>query len=209
MLGQDNKGEDNNIKDELKQDKDKREKKLKLKDDIIDILKTIVIATIVAFIITNFIIVNAVVPTGSMKNTIMPKDRLIAFRLSYLFTEPKRNDIIVFKYPDDESKLYVKRVIGMPGDKINIVEGKVYINDSTEPLPDEYIPPDYFDENGVNVDESFGPYTVPDKHYFALGDNRGNSWDSRYWDNTYISEDKILGKAVFKYYPKPEILWNK
>nr|WP_317359571.1 signal peptidase I [uncultured Tyzzerella sp.] len=173
----------------------------KIKKELIDIIKTIVIAVIVAFIITNFIIVNAVVPTGSMKNTILPNDRLIAFRLSYLFSEPQRGDIVVFKAPDDESVLYVKRIIGLPGETVNIVDGKVYINDSNEPLEDDYIMEEMLG--------SFGPYVVPEGSYFMMGDNRNDSQDSRYWTNTFLPEDNILGKVIFKYYPKIEGLWNK
>lgn len=176
-------------------------KSQKIKRELIDIIKTIIIAVIVAFVITHFIIVNAVVPTGSMKNTIMPNDRLIAFRLSYLFSEPQRDDIVVFKAPDDESVLYVKRIIGLPGETINIVDGKVYINDSQTPLPDEYTMEDMLG--------SFGPYTVPEDSYFMMGDNRNDSQDSRYWENTFLPADNILGKVVFKYYPKIEALWNK
>ena len=189
------KTQDSNIK------KENKSKVQKIKTEIIDIIKTIVIAIVVAFIITNFIIVNAIVPTGSMKNTIMPNDRLIAFRLSYLFSEPKRNDIVVFKAPDDESTLYVKRIIGLPGETVNIIDGKVYINDSKEPLNDSYIMEDMLG--------SFGPYTVPEDSYFMLGDNRNDSQDSRYWEHTFLPDENILGKVLFKYYPKIEPLWNK
>ena len=176
-------------------------KSQKIKKELIDIIKTIIIAIIVAFVITHFIIVNAVVPTGSMKNTIMPNDRLVAFRLSYLFSDPERYDIIVFKAPDDESTLYVKRIIGLPGEKVNIIDGKVFINDQEVPLEDDYIMEDMLG--------SFGPYTAPQGSYFMLGDNRNDSQDSRYWENTFLPKENILGKVLFKYYPKIESLWNK
>ena len=176
-------------------------KSQKIKKELIDIIKTIIIAIIVAFVITHFIIVNAVVPTGSMKNTIMPNDRLIAFRLSYLFSDPERYDIVVFKAPDDESTLYVKRIIGLPGEKVNIIDGKVFIDDQEVPLSDDYIMEDMLG--------SFGPYTVPENSYFMLGDNRNDSQDSRYWENTFLPKENILGKVLFKYYPKIESLWNK
>lgn len=176
-------------------------KSQKIKKELIDIIKTIIIAIIVAFVITHFIIVNAVVPTGSMKNTIIPNDRLVAFRLSYLFSDPERYDIIVFKAPDDESTLYVKRIIGLPGEKVNIIDGKVFINDQEVPLEDDYIMEDMLG--------SFGPYTVPQGSYFMLGDNRNDSQDSRYWENTFLPKENILGKVLFKYYPKIESLWNK
>lgn len=176
-------------------------KSQKIKKELIDIIKTIIIAIIVAFVITHFIIVNAVVPTGSMKNTIMPNDRLVAFRLSYLFSDPERYDIVVFKAPDDESTLYVKRIIGLPGEKVNIIDGKVFIDDQEVPLSDDYIMEDMLG--------SFGPYTVPENSYFMLGDNRNDSQDSRYWENTFLPKENILGKVLFKYYPKIESLWNK
>ena len=131
----------------------------------------------------------------------MPNDRLVAFRLSYLFSDPERYDIIVFKAPDDESTLYVKRIIGLPGEKVNIIDGKVFINDQEVPLEDDYIMEDMLG--------SFGPYTVPENSYFMLGDNRNDSQDSRYWENTFLPKENILGKVLFKYYPKIESLWNK
>ena len=161
-------------------------------------VKTIALALALAFFINSFIIVNATVPTGSMENTIMPNDRIIALRLSYLFGEPDRGDIAVFKYPDDESVLYVKRVIGLPGDTVNIIDGKVYINDNTEPLEDIYIKETAYG--------TYGPYNVPEGHYFMMGDNRNESLDSRYWINTYVEEDKMLGKVYFRYWPGIKLL---
>lgn len=158
-------------------------------------IKTIVVAILVALFITNFIIINAEVPTGSMKNTIMPNDRLIANRLAYTFSEPQRGDIVVFPYPDDESKLFVKRIIGLPGEVVEIVDGKVYIDG--EPLEEDYVSSEITDGTANS-----GPYVVPENHVFMMGDNRGNSEDSRYWENTYLDEDKILGKVMFRYYPK-------
>lgn len=172
-----------------------------LKAEAISWAKTIVGAVIFAYIITTFIIVNASVPTGSMKDTIMPGDRLIANRLTYKFSEPERFDIVVFKYPDDEKKLYVKRIIGMPGETVNIVNGNVYINDSEEPLEDNFV--------REEMRGSWGPYEVPEGCYFMLGDNRNDSLDSRFWQNTFVKKEKILGKAIFKYFPKPGLLTNK
>ena len=132
------------------------------------------IALVAALLIKNFLIINADVPTGSMENTILPGDRFIGNRLAYVFGEPERGDIVVFRYPDDESEIYVKRVIGLPGDTIDIEDGKIYINGSAEPLQEDY---------------------------FMMGDNRNDSWDARYWSNTYVTKDKILGKALFTYWP--------
>ena len=160
---------------------------------LFDWAKIIVLAVLVALLINNFLIANALIPSGSMENTIMTGDRIIGLRVSYWFSDPQRGDIVIFKYPDDESKLFIKRVIGLPGDKIEIVDGLVYINDSSESLPEEYL--------SVTPKGSFGPYEVPEDSYFMLGDNRNVSKDSRYWENTFVHKDKIVAKAFFRYYP--------
>ena len=103
---------------------------------------------------------------------------------------------MIFKFPDDESKLYIKRVIGLPGDTVVIVDGKVYINGSSEPLDDSFCP-----EEPLG---NFGPYSVPEGSYFMLGDNRNYSADSRFWQNTFVKREKILGKAVLRYWPLSE-----
>ena len=95
------------------------------------------IALVAALLIKNFLIINADVPTGSMENTILPGDRFIGNRLAYVFGEPKRGDIVVFRYPDDETEIYVKRVIGLPGETIDKEYGKIYIKGSKEPLQEE------------------------------------------------------------------------
>lgn len=169
-----------------------------IKTEIISWIKTILLAVAFAFFVNNVIIVNARVPTGSMENNIMPEDRLVAFRLSYLFSEPERFDVVVFEYPDsppDRIELFVKRVIGLPGETVTIKGGKVYINDSLEPLPDYFI-------KAPQNDKGSGVYVVPEGCYFMLGDNRNGSSDSREWINKYVSKDKILGKAIFRYFPK-------
>ncbi|MFI3230608.1 MAG: signal peptidase I [bacterium] len=182
-----------NIKQENKKHK---QPKKSIKEHIFEWVKTIFIAFLVAYLITNFIIVNALIPTPSMVNTLMPEDRIIASRLSYIFSEPEQGDIIIFKFPDDESVLYIKRIIGIAGDTISIINGDVYVNNIL--LDEPYLPEDMIG--------SFGPYLVPEESYFMLGDNRNSSIDSRYWQNTFVHEDKILGKAIFKYYPKLEML---
>lgn len=164
------------------------------KKEIFSWLRMIVIAFALALLINNFIIINATVPSSSMENTIMTGSRMMGFRLSYMFNDPKRGDIIIFKYPDNESENYVKRVIGEPGDTVEIIDGKVYINGSTEPLVEDYIK-----ETPLG---SYGPYDVPEGYYFVMGDNRNNSQDSRFWVNTYVYKEKILGKAILTYWPK-------
>ena len=169
--------------------------------EIVSWIKTIVFAVVFALCITQFVIVNAKVPTGSMMDNIKPNDRIVAFRLSYIRTGPKRFDIVVFHFPDDRTQLYVKRVIGLPGETVTIRAGKVYINDNKDPLDDSFV-------RTKPYEEDFGPVTVPEGSYFMMGDNRNNSADSRVWNNKYVVSKDILGKVLFRYFPNFKILYN-
>lgn len=200
---------------------DTEEENVDILAEIISWIKTIIVAVIAAYFITHFIIVNAKIPSASMETTIMTGDRLIANRISYYMGAPERFDIAVFKFPDDENVLYIKRVIGLPGDKLEIRANEIYINDSTEPLEDSFV-------NG-QMDTADAVYIIPkagdkiadfaqyiedaakyDKDndglfdencYFMMGDNRNNSADSRYWRNTFVPEGYVQGKAIFRYFP--------
>ena len=112
----------------------------------------IVAAVLIALAIDNFVIVNAQIPSGSMENTIMTGDRVIGNRFAYSFSDPQRFDIIIFRYPDDESQLFIKRIIGLPGETVEIRDGKIYLNGSDEPLEDV--------QTKETMVGSFGPYTV-------------------------------------------------
>ena len=107
--------------------------------EIWDYAKIILVVFVIAFLLGHFVYINARVPSGSMEQTIMTGDRVFGNRLAYKNKEPERFDIVIFKYPDDPSQLFVKRVIGLPGETVNIVDGKVYINDSEEPLDDSFV----------------------------------------------------------------------
>lgn len=168
-----------------------------LLSELISYIKIFIIAFIIAFIFTRFVIINARVPTGSMKNTIMEDDKLVGLRLAYLFSEPKRGDIIIFKFPLDESQNFIKRVIGVPGDVVQIMNGSVYVNG-------ELLEEDYLLEPMISTSEN-SVYIVPEDCFFVLGDNRNDSQDSRYWEKNgvpspYVHKDKILAKALFRYY---------
>ena len=155
--------------------------------------KMIVFVVAMATILHQFVIVNASIPTGSMENLIMPNDRIVAFRFSYMLSDPARYDVIIFRYPRDESQLYVKRIVGLPGETVNIRDGRVYINDSQIPLRYDFI--------RDNPQGNYGPFFVPEYSYFVLGDNRNNSEDSRSWTNNhFVHRDAILGRAIFKYH---------
>ena len=158
---------------------------------------TIIAVFVIAFLLGHFVYINARVPSGSMEETIMTGDRVFGNRLAYIKDDPERFDIVIFKYPDDPSQLFVKRVIGLPGETVNIVDGKVYINDSEEPLDDSFCP--------ETPEGSFGPYTVPEGCYFMLGDNRNHSMDSRYWQNTFVEKDAIEAQVAVRYWPLNKI----
>lgn len=173
-------------------------KKTPMWKELWEYIKMIVFVVIFVMILNNFLIINARIPTESMEETIMAGDRIFGNRLAYMFDKPERFDIVIFKYPDDESQLFIKRVIGLPGETVVVRDGKVYIDGSQEPLDDSYT---------KEVPEGdFGPYVVPEGHYFMMGDNRNNSKDSRMWSHPYVAEDKILGKAVLRYFPGFKLL---
>ncbi|MCR5295449.1 MAG: signal peptidase I [Lachnospiraceae bacterium] len=163
------------------------------KQEIVSFIFPIICVVVAVLLINELLVVNARIPTESMENTIMVNDQVFGNRLAYRNALPERFDIVIFHYPDDESKLYIKRVIGLPGETVEIVDGKVYINGSEEPLDDSFCP-----EEPLG---SYGPFYVPSGHYFMMGDNRNHSNDSRFWINKYVSLDRILGKAFFRYLP--------
>ena len=196
------------------------EKKGDMRKEVVSWVRMFVIVIAVVFVLTQFVIINVRVPSGSMENTIMTKDRLIGFRFSYWFDEPQRGDIILFSDPVDEKQTYIKRVIGLPGETVEIRDGKIYIDGSSEPLEEDYLKETWTWENDGYT------FKVPEGCYFVLGDNRNDSEDGRFWAQialnegkastpeeaepySYVKKDEIKGKAIFKYYSKFAILTNK
>lgn len=186
-------------KDNLENEDDEKIEEFSLLKEILNWIFIIVIASGIAFFINTFIIANSRVPSGSMENTIMTGDRLIGSRLSYKFDDPKRFDVVIFKWPDNEKIYFVKRIIGMPGDKVKISSGKVYLNDSKEPLIEDYIKEDMYIEEDME-------FSVPENAYFMLGDNRNNSADSRRWNKPFVYKDKIVAKVIFEYFPRFKLI---
>ncbi len=168
-----------------------------------------------------------VIPTGSMEDTLLIGDHLLVDKLTYApggpisryllpYEEPQRGDIIVFRYPVDISQTFVKRVIGVPGDRISLVNKQVYRNGKPIDEPYTYHKSDYIDsyrdnfpgmpnvrlsESGVDMLENHvvnGEVVVPPGNYFAMGDNRDSSWDSRYWG--FVPRKNIIGKPVVIYW---------
>lgn len=168
----------------------------KILSEIFFYSRVILTALIITFAVNNYIAVNAKVPTGSMETTVMPGDRIIINRLAYLKESPKRGDIISFDFPDDTTKNYLKRIMALPNETIEGRDGIIYING--EPFIDDY--------TSIVINDDFGPYTVPENCYFVMGDNRNNSFDSRYWVHKFVPFDSIVGKAEFSYYPTFKIL---
>ena len=155
------------------------------KDWIIPIICAIILATL----INKFLIFKVEVPTGSMEPTVMPGDEIFVTRI-YKPENIKRGEIVVFKKAG-EKELLLKRVIGLPGDTVNIKDGgKVYINGKL--LNEPYVK--YLDPLG-------GTYHVPAGEYFMLGDNRADSKDSRYWKDPYIPGDNMVAKTWLRVYP--------
>jgi signal peptidase I len=197
-------------------------------------IEPFLIAAVVALFIRQFVVEAFKIPSGSMIPTLTIGDHLLVNKFVYgpripftdarIFrgTEPKRGDIIVFKYPNDESKNFIKRVVGLPGDKIEIVKGRLLIND--QPVPQKEIGfyddadrtaglsfsrPRLLDEQlgGVKhhilymydqAEKNFGPQLVPKDSVFVMGDNRDNSQDSRVWG--FVRFEKILGRALIIYW---------
>ena len=188
--------EDLELKNDEQEEKNGKEEGKKKMNPVLEWVLIIVIALAVALFINNVIIINSVVPSGSMESTIMTNSRMMGLRVTYWFSDPQRGDIIVFKYPDDPSQNFVKRVIGTPGDVVEIKGGVTYVNG--EVLDEPYL-------NETPKVKDYGPYEVPEGCYFCMGDNRNNSNDSRFWTNTYVPREYVLGKALFVYWPLSRI----
>lgn len=178
-----------------KRKKEKVEEEIDWKQELKSWILTLGMTVLIIFVLKNYIIINASVPTGSMENTIMPGDNILGFRLAYLTEEPERGDVIFFYFPDDETQKYVKRIIGLPGEKVAIYDGKIYIDDSPVPLEEDYLKEEWVVGTGPYL------FEVPEGCYLVLGDNRNGSQDARYWMNSYVAKEKIIGKAIFTYFP--------
>lgn len=171
--------------------------------EIMEFIFPIIMALIIAVLLKSFVFANAQIPTGSMLNTIQKGDKVIASRLAYEFGDPERYDIMIFRFPDavaqgNNKEYYVKRVIGLPGETVNITNGTVYVTKTdgkTIELDDSFV-------TACEPTGSYGPYVVPENSYFVLGDNRNNSLDSRFWASTnFVEKDLAIGKVVFRYSP--------
>jgi len=172
--------------------------------------EAIIIAILLALFIRTFVVQAFKIPSGSMLPTLQIGDHLLVNKFIYgirmPFTgklivpikTPRYGDIVVFRYPKDRSTDYIKRVIGVPGDKVQIRDKKLYLND--KPVQDGY---GHFSSEivlpaTVSPKDNFGPIKVPANKYFVMGDNRDNSADSRFWG--YVEDSDLLGKAMIIYW---------
>ncbi len=176
---------------------DQPSKGAKKKSPLREAIETIVWSLIIALLIINFVVQSFYIPSSSMEPTLVPGERVLVAKFYYRITEPQRGDIIVFRYPIDKRKNLIKRVIGLPGEKIKIANGMVYINE--EPLQGEKFGRTYYDVGFYGE----GERTVPEDSYFVLGDNSQNSDDSRFWG--YVPRKNILGRAFVIYWPLTHI----
>lgn len=170
------------------------DKNNKLKKETIEWIKSILLAVIIALLIKTFIFNTTYVLGNSMYPTLHERDRLFANKLPLYFSGPERGDIIVLEAPDSPNKDYIKRVIGIGGDTVAIVDGKVYLNG-------QILKEDYIEEGSYTHVYAENYWEVPEGYVFVLGDNReeGASKDSRYFG--CITLDSIKGVTSFRYYP--------
>ena len=172
-----------------------------------DWIEPILIAFILAGLIRSFIIQPFKIPSGSMEDTLLVGDQLMAAKFIYgikipftnkfvvKFRDPKIGEVIVFKYPKDTSKDFIKRCVAVGGQKIEIRNKEVYVNGEHQLLPENA---KYIDMNilppYMGPRDNYGPVIVPENHMFVMGDNRDNSNDSRFWE--FVPYDNIKGKAI-------------
>ena len=185
------------------------------KSTLREYFESIVIAVILALFIRTFVVQAFKIPTGSMENNLLIGDHLLVNKMVFAPTasaieraltpvdDIKRGEVLVFKYPEEPDRDFIKRVIGLPGETLEVREKKVYINGKAldEPYVHFLAPPstsEYNEITSFDVRERYGPVTVPADQYFMMGDNRDNSQDSRYWG--FLPRDLVKGRAVVIYW---------
>ena len=162
--------------------------------------EAILIAVLLALLIRTFVVQAFKIPSGSMIPTLLVGDHILVNKFLYRFRDPARGDVVVFKYPQDEHRDFIKRVIGVGGDELYIKDRKVYVNcrppdPACRPIEERWA---YYEERFGAGGEAFGPVQVPAGSYFVMGDNRNNSQDSRYWG--FVKKEKIKGQAFIIYW---------
>jgi signal peptidase I len=162
-------------------------------------IEAVLIALVIAVILRMFVVQAYRVNSGSMESTLLTGDFIFVNKFSYYFSEPKVGDIIVFEYPLNPSKDFIKRIVALPGQKVEIVDKNLYVDDELVPDAggvihrDPEIIPELFSPR-----DNFGPFEIPAGQYFVLGDNRDDSQDSRFWG--FLESKYIKGKGMFIYW---------
>jgi signal peptidase I len=172
--------------------------------------ESIIIAILLALVIRTYLVQAFKIPSGSMEDTLAIGDHLLVNKFIYgtkipfsttsviKFRDPRQGDVIVFEYPEDPSKDFIKRVIGTPGDVVEGKDKKVFVNGKPYENPHEIHKEKEIIPKEMNPRDTFGPVTVPPNSYFVMGDNRDRSYDSRFWG--FVSRNKIKGLAFIKYW---------
>lgn len=174
-------------------------KGLRYKRFFIELFIVIAVLCTFGFILFVVTIANVKLFSGSMEDTILKDSRIIGLKSAYWLDEPKRGDVIIFKAPDEPNITYVQRIVGLPGEKFRVENGRIYITPANG--GEEYIlEEDYLKEEWISSEVY--EYEIPEDSYFVMGDNRNDSYDSRYWNDKYVHNDEIIGKAVICYSPK-------
>ncbi len=183
---------------------------IKKKGLIREYAESIAIAVLLALVIRTYLVQAFKIPSGSMEDTLAIGDHLLVSKFIYgtkipfvdarvlTIRDPRRGDVIVFEYPEDPSKDFIKRVVGVPGDVVEGKDKKVYVNGKHYENPHEVHKEKDVIPKEMNPRDTFGPVTVPADSYFVMGDNRDRSYDSRFWK--FVRRDQIKGLAFIKYW---------
>jgi len=173
----------------------------RVKQEIREWVESLVIALVLALVIRAFVVQAFKIPTGSMKPTLQAGDRVLVNKFLYKFKEPQRGDIVVFRYPGEDKKDFIKRLIATGGEVVEIKGGDIYIDNKR--IEDPFIIRQIRYFNKRPYGSSGKPVKVPDGHYYVLGDNSASSKDSRYWG--FVPAKNMIGKAFLMYWPPKRI----
>ncbi len=165
-----------------------------VRSSIVETLDACIFAAVLSLVIITFIVQAFYIPSGSMEPTLMINDRILVAKFLYRIEPVRRGDVVVFRYPLNPQRDFVKRVEGLPGERVQLKEGVVYVNGEQLSEKGYTLRPDF---------GNYGPAVVPMNQYFVLGDNRNNSEDSRFFG--YVPRANIIGKALFIYWPAQRI----
>jgi signal peptidase I len=172
----------------------------KLSAFFLDILEVVVFAIAIFLFLYLLVLQPHKIKGQSMEPNFHDGEFLLTDKVTYRFSQPKRGDVIVFKAPGTNNDEFIKRIIGLPGEKLSINNGKVNINEKT--VEEGYLPDTLLTEGGMFLKEGQA-VTIPENHFFVLGDNRIASSDSRTWG--FITKDEITGRAWVTYWPPPKL----